>query len=208
MNITMKEMAMNSNVDIEVLEAPTALDLVGNETKLTMWSLDSAHSSAGFSVRHMMITNVRGDFRELSGTLQLDRENIEQSSVNITINPASIETHEPARDTHLKSADFFDVEKYPEISFHSTHWSHKSDDELFVKGDLTMHGVTKEVTLTVEGPTGEIVDPYGQRKIGFSGTTKVNRKDFGLSWNAVLDAGGLALSEEVKITIEAQFVAK
>ncbi len=202
---------MNSNVDIvetDVLEAPEVIEAVANETKLTTWALDSAHSSAGFSVRHLMITNVHGDFRELSGTLVLNRAHIEQSSVNITINPASIETHEPGRDAHLKSADFFDVEKYPDITFHSTKWSHKSDDELFVRGDLTMHGVTKEVTLTVEGPTGEIVDPYGQRKIGFSAQTKINRKDFGLGWNMILEAGGLGVSEEVKINIEAQFAAK
>ena len=173
---------------------------------LSTWSLDSAHTSAGFSVRHMMISNVRGEFRELSGTLQLDKQNIEQSSVNISIKTASIESHEPTRDTHLKSADFFDVEKYPEITFHSTEWQNNNDDTLLVKGDLTMHGVTKEVVLKAEGPTEEVKDPWGGTRVGFSAKTKINRKDFGLGWNVILEAGGLAASEDVIITIDAAFV--
>src|ERR1035437_4403386 len=127
---------------VDVLEAPVVeTAVVAPKEVLTSWSLDSAHSSAAFSVRHMMITNRKGDFNELSGTLQLDREQTENSNVRVTINPASINTHEAGRDTHLKSADFFDVEKYPEITFVSTKWSNKSDDELYVRGDLTMHGV-------------------------------------------------------------------
>ena len=202
---------MISNVEtaeVEVLESPVQAAAVAPELVLTTWSLDSAHSSAAFSVRHMMITNVKGDFRELSGTLTLDRDHIEQSSINVTINPASIETHEPGRDTHLKSADFFDVEKFPEITFVSSKWAHKSDDELAVTGNLTMHGVTKEVVLTVEGPTGEVVDPYGQRKIGFSATTKLNHEDFGLGFNAILEGGGVVVGKEVKISIDASFVKK
>ncbi len=189
---------------VDVLEVPAAA--VETAQGLSTWSLDGAHSSAAFTVRHMMITNVKGDFNELSGTLKLDRTHIENSSVNVTINPASINTHEAGRDAHLKSADFFDVEKFPEITFVSSKWAHKSDDEIYVTGNLTMHGVTKEVVLTVEGPTQEIVDPYGQTKVGFSATTKVNREDFGLGWNAVLEAGGVAVSKEVKISIDAAFV--
>ena len=200
-------MYMNSNID--VLEAPSIITRqteIDTPAEITTWSLDSAHTSAGFSVRHMMIANVRGEFRELSGTLDLDREMLERSSVNIAIKTASIESHEPARDIHLKSADFFDVEKYPEITFHSTKWQQKPNGEVFVTGNLTIHGVTKEVVLRAEGPTDEVKDPWGGTRIGFSAKTKINRKDFGLGWNVVLEAGGIAVSEDVVITIEASFV--
>jgi polyisoprenoid-binding protein YceI len=198
--------------NIDVLEAPSGIDTAIQQTaietpaELTTWSLDSAHTSAGFSVRHMMIANVRGEFRKLSGTLELDRARPERSSVNVTIETASIESHEPARDTHLKSADFFDVEKYPEITFHSTKWQQKPSGELLVTGDIAIHGVTKEVVLRAEGPTEEVKDPWGGTRIGFSAKTKINRKDFGLGWNVVLEAGGIAVSEDVVITIEASFV--
>src|SRR5439155_20462154 len=135
---------------------------------------------------HMMIANVRGEFRELSGTLQLDEQNIENSSVNVAIKTASIQTNDGGRDTHLKSADFFDVENYPEIAFHSTKWEQRGEDELAIRGDLTIHGVTKEVTLKVEGPTEEVKDPWGGTRIGFAARTKINRKDFALGWNVVL----------------------
>ncbi|HWF43758.1 MAG TPA: YceI family protein [Candidatus Kapabacteria bacterium] len=194
------------NSEVEVLEAPATEVAEANKTGLTTWSIDAAHSSVGFSVRHMMIANVRGEFREVSGTLHLNQAKLDHSSVNITIIPASIETREPARNAHLKNADFFDVEKYPEITFHSTKWQQVSDNELRVVGDLTMHGVTKEVVLRAEGPTDEVKDPWGGTRIGFSAKTKINRKDFGLGWNVVLEAGGFAVSEEVTIALDVSFV--
>ena len=192
------------NSEVEVLEAP-ATD-IAEETGLSTWSVDAAHSSVGFSVRHMMIANVRGEFREVAGTLHLNAAQPEDSSVSVTINAASIETREPARDAHLKSADFFDVEKYPEITFHSTEWSSKNDDELLVKGDLTIHGVTKEVVLRAEGPTEPVKDPWGGTRIGFSAKTKINRKDFGLGWNVMLEAGGFVVSDDVVISLDVSFV--
>src|ERR1019366_1473590 len=197
---------MNSNID--VLEAPVqelGLEEKPVRTALSTWNLDATHSNAGFSVRHLMISNVRAEFRQLSGTLQYDPANVEKSVVSITIQAASIDTREPNRDAHLKSADFFETEKYPEITFNSTQWQHKNDDELIVKGDLTMHGVTRPVVLTAER-TATMKDPWGGTRVGFTGKTKINRKDFGLHYNAALEAGGVVVGEEVTISLEAEFV--
>jgi polyisoprenoid-binding protein YceI len=197
---------MNSNTDI--LEAPIQ-ELVLEEKPATQvtptWNLDSAHSHAGFSVRHLMISNVRGEFRQLSGTLQYDAANVENSAVSVTIQAASIDTREANRDAHLKSADFFETEKYPELTFNSTAWQHKNDDELLIKGNLTIHGVTREVVLTAER-TPEMKDPWGGTRVGFTGKAKINRKDFGLHYNAALEAGGVVVGEEVTISLEAEFV--
>jgi polyisoprenoid-binding protein YceI len=170
-----------------------------------IWNLDKSHSTAGFSVRHLMISNVKGHFSDLSATLQYDPVHIENNEVSVTIQASSIDTRETARDNHLKSADFFEVEKYPEITFRSVAWQHKNDDELLVKGDLTIHGMTKEVVLNVER-TPEVKDPWGGTRVGFTGHTKINRKEFGLGWNAMLEAGGVVVGEEVTISIEAEFV--
>ena len=165
------------------------------------YQIDPAHSAAHFSVRHMMISNVRGEFTKVSGTVKLDADNPQNSSVEALIDTASINTNEPQRDAHLKSADFFDVEKYPEIAFRSK--AVKAEDgELKVKGDLTIHGVTREVTLTVEGPTPEAKDPWGNQRSGATATTKINRKDFGLGWNVALEAGGVLVGEDIKISID------
>jgi polyisoprenoid-binding protein YceI len=197
---------MNTNTD--VLEAPfQELVLEEKSTKQVAptWNLDLSHSHAGFSVRHLMISNVRGEFRQLAGTLQYDSANVENSEVSVTIQAASIETRDANRDGHLKSADFFETEKYPEITFNSTAWQHKNDDELLIKGNLTIHGVTREVILTAE-PTPEMKDPWGGTRVGFTGKTKINRKDFGLHYNAALQAGGVVIGEEVTISLEAEFV--
>jgi polyisoprenoid-binding protein YceI len=191
-----------------ILEQETAILEHTTEStisSLQTWNLDKSHSTAGFSVRHLMISNVKGHFSDLSATLQYDPVHIENNGVSVTIQAASVDTREAARDTHLKSADFFEVEKYPEITFRSVAWQHKNDDELLVKGDLTIHGVTREVVLTVER-TPEVKDPWGGTRVGFTGKTKINRKDFGLTYNAVLEAGGVVVGEDVTITIEAEFV--
>jgi polyisoprenoid-binding protein YceI len=165
------------------------------------YQIDPAHSGAHFSVRHMMITNVRGEFTKLSGKILWDPENPAQSSIEASIDASSISTHDAQRDGHLKSPDFFDVEKYPTIQFQSTQVN-GADGELKVKGDLTIHGVTRNVVLEVDGPTPEVRDPWGNIRIGASATTKVNRKDFGLTWNSTLETGGVLVGDEVKISIE------
>lgn len=170
----------------------------------TTWNIDPTHSSVSFSIKHMMIAKVHGAFEKLSGALTLDSADITKSSIQTSIEAASINTREAQRDTHLKSADFFDVEKYPTLNFLSKKIERDGDD-LKVTGDLTIHGVTKEVALAVEGPTAEITDPYGNIKIGISATTKIKRKDFGLGWNAALEAGGVLVGDDVAITLDVQF---
>jgi polyisoprenoid-binding protein YceI len=170
------------------------------------WKLDPAHSSAEFKVKHMMISNVKGSFSGLTGTLIENTVDRSLSSIEATVPVASVSTGDPQRDAHLKSADFFDAEKYPEMTFKSTQVVKKSEDEYSVTGDLTIHGVTKSVTFAVEGPTAPGKDPWGNTRIGISAATKINRKDFGLSWNATLETGGFLVGEDVHITIEAQFI--
>ncbi|AFY02458.1 hypothetical protein Bdt_2777 [Bdellovibrio bacteriovorus str. Tiberius] len=162
------------------------------------------HSSANFTIKHMMIAKVHGGFEKLTGSLSLDSSDITRSSIEAVIDASSINTREAQRDTHLKSADFFDVEKYPTLNFKSTKVE-KDGDDLKVTGDLTIHGITKEVVLAVEGPTAEMKDPYGNIKIGISATTKIKRKDFGLSWNAALEAGGVLVGDDVSISLDVQF---
>ncbi|WP_374076139.1 YceI family protein [Bdellovibrio bacteriovorus] len=173
----------------------------------TTWQIDTTHSSANFSIKHMMIAKVHGGFEKLSGTLQYDASDVTKSYIEASIDAASINTREAQRDGHLKSADFFDVEKYPTINFKSKKVERDGDD-LKVTGDLTIHGVTKEVVLDVEGPSAEMKDPYGNIKIGISATTKIKRKDFGLSWNAALEAGGVLVGDDVAISLDVQFAKK
>jgi polyisoprenoid-binding protein YceI len=172
---------------------------------MTTYNLDPAHSTASFSIKHMMIAKVHGGFEKLSGKLVLDSKEISKSSIDVTIDAASINTREPQRDTHLKSADFFNVEKFPHLTFKSTNIE-QDGDELLVVGQLTLHGVTKEVTLSVDGPTEEVKDPYGNLRIGASGSTRIKRKDFGLTWNAALEAGGVLVGDDVNIELDVQFV--
>lgn len=174
---------------------------------MSTWLIDPAHSSANFSVKHMMIAKVHGGFEKVSGTLQYDPSDITQASIEASIDAASINTREAQRDGHLKSADFFDVEKYPTLNFKSKKVE-KDGEDLKVTGDLTIHGVTKEVVLEVEGPTAEMKDPYGNIKIGISATTKIKRKDFGLTWNAALEAGGVLVGDDVAISLDIQFAKK
>ena len=169
------------------------------------YKIDSAHSSANFTVRHMMIAKVHGGFKKMEGTLQYDPTDLGNTKVEATVDATSIDTREAERDTHLKSEDFFNVEKYPNITFKSTKVEPKGD-EVLVTGDLTIRGVTKEVTLEMEKFTGEQKDPWGNYRIGSSATGKIKRKDFGLNWNAALEAGGVLVGDEVKIEVDVQFV--
>ena len=166
------------------------------------YTIDSAHSSAQFTVRHMMITNVRGSFKKVTGSIVYDPETHTESSVEATIDAGSISTNDEQRDAHLRSGDFLDAEHYPAITFKSTKVEHTGDDEAKVTGDLTIHGVTKPVVLRVEGPTPESKDPWGNARIGLSAFTKIKRSDFGLTWNAALETGGLLVGDELKIDID------
>ena len=170
------------------------------------WKLDPAHSSADFKVKHMMISNVKGSFSGLSGSLTENPSDATRSSVEATIDIASLSTGDAQRDGHLKSADFFDAEKYPQMTFKSTKVERKGAEEYRVTGDLTLHGVTKPVIFAVEGPSAPGKDPWGNTRIGISATTKINRKDFGLNWNAALETGGILVGEEVQITLDVQFI--
>jgi polyisoprenoid-binding protein YceI len=176
------------------------------QTITSTWNLDPVHSVAEFKVRHMMISNVRGQFDRMRAVLILDENDVEGSRVEATIDASTINTREAERDTHLKSADFFDVEQFPTLSFRSKQVKRTGDDELAVTGDLTVHGVTRQVTFQVEGPTAAGKDPWGNTRIGLSATTKINRKDFGLTWNAALETGGILVGEDVAITLDLEFL--
>jgi polyisoprenoid-binding protein YceI len=173
---------------------------------IVTWKIDPAHSRAEFKVKHMMISNVKGTFSVLDGTLIEDASNPTLSHVDATIDIGSINTGDEQRDTHLKSADFFHHEQHPKMTFHSTGVEKKGNEEYAVTGDLTMRGVTKPVVFAVEGPSAPGKDPWGNTRIGLSAATKINRKDFGLTWNAALEAGGILVGEEVQITLDIQFI--
>jgi polyisoprenoid-binding protein YceI len=172
----------------------------------TAYKIDPAHSTAQFVVRHMMITNVRGGFSKIQGTVVYDPQDHATSNVDVTIDASTINTQEPDRDKHLKSADFLDVEKYPTITFRSKKITGNGDGQLQLRGDLTIHGVTKEVVLNMEGPTPENKDPWGNLRIGASATTKIKRSDFGLTYNAALETGGILIGDDVKIELEASLI--
>jgi polyisoprenoid-binding protein YceI len=169
------------------------------------YQIDSAHSAAHFSVRHMMISNVRGEFSKLSGTLTYDPANPAASTLDASIEVSSVNTRDAQRDAHLRSPDFFDAERYPLLTFHGKEIA-ASGGELTLKGDLTMHGVTREIVLSVEGPTPEHKDPWGNLRIGATATAKLNRKDFGLNWNAALETGGVLVGEDIKITLDIEAI--
>ncbi len=172
------------------------------------YDIDPAHTVASFSVRHLMVTNVRGEFGKTTGTVVYDEKNPAKSTVEATIDVSTINTRDPKRDGHLKSPDFFDAEKFPTITFKSTKVEKAGAGKLKVTGNLTMHGVTKPVTLDVEGPSGEVKDPWGNTKVGASATAKINRKDFGVNWNAPVPTGGVVVGEEVTINLEVELLKK
>ena len=172
---------------------------------MSTYQIDPSHSSATFSIKHMMIAKVHGSFDKISGTLNFDASSPLNTSIDVAIEASSINTREPQRDAHLKSADFFDVEKYPMINFKSKSFE-KLAQGYKVVGDLTIHGVTNKVTLEMENPSEELKDPWGNTKMGVSGFTKIKRKDFGLTWNAALEAGGVLVGDDVSINLDIQFV--
>lgn len=170
------------------------------------WQIDPAHTAAQFSVRHLAISTVRGTFSNVKGTVVFDDKDVTQSSVNVTIDVSSVDTREPNRDKDLKSDHFFDVANYPTMTFKSTKVEAAGPGKLKVTGDLTIRNTTKSVVLDVEGPTAPVKDPWGNQRAAVNATTKVNRQDFGVKWNATMDNGGVVVGDDISITIDAEMV--
>lgn len=167
-----------------------------------LWNIDSSHSDAGFAVKHLMISNVKGTFTNVAGTVEYDGKNPNSIKVDATIDTTTVNTGDKGRDEHLRGADFFDTEKFPKMTFKSKKVKSLGKGKVAITGDLTIKGVTKEVVLTVDGPSKEVKDPWGNTKIAASATTKIQRKDFGISYNKVMDNGGTVISDDVAITLE------
>lgn len=176
-------------------------------TMRTVWDIDPSHSGVHFSVKHLMVATVRGEFGNVSGTVEIDAEDVVRSDIRASIDAASINTREAQRDAHLRSPDFLDVEKHPTIEFRSSRVS-RTADGFDVTGELTIRGVTRPVTLRVEASDTERRDPFGNLKRGASATARINRKDFGLEWNVALEAGGFLVGDEVKIEIDIEAVRR
>jgi len=174
----------------------------------TTWDLDPAHSGIEFSVRHMMVSTVKGRFEKVKGTVELDEKDVTKSTVEVTIDLGSVNTNEPKRDGHLKSPDFFDVAKFPSATFKSTKVQKAGKNKLKVTGDLSLHGVTKPVVLEVEGPTDAFKTPFGTTVRGVHATGKIDRKDFEIGWNKVLDNGGIMVGNEVSLDLNAELTEK
>jgi polyisoprenoid-binding protein YceI len=170
------------------------------------WSIDPVHSVAEFKVKHMMISNVKGQFTGVEGTLTFDEADIAKSRVTATIDAATITTRDVQRDAHLQSAEFLDVAQFPKLEFRSTAVKRKGEGLLDIEGVLTIHGVSRDVTFKAEGPTPPAKDPWGHTRIGLSAQTKISRKDYGLIWNTTLETGGVLVGDEVAITLDVQFV--
>lgn len=171
----------------------------------TTWAIDAGHSNVEFAVKHLMIATVKGRFAAVSGTVQLDEQEPERSEVAVTIEAASIDTRQPDRDAHLRSADFFDAEHHLAITFKSSRVTREGDGEFRIDGDLSIRGVTRPVTLRAT-EEGRGRDPWGGERLGFSAAAKINRRDFGLTWNQLLETGGFAVGDEVKITLDVELV--
>jgi polyisoprenoid-binding protein YceI len=177
-------------------------------TYTATWQMDPDHSSFQFKIRHLTVSNVKGDFSKLKGVVMIDDQDIARLKIEVVFDAASVNTGHAQRDEHLRGPDFFNVTKYPTITFVSKKVIKADTDRLKVVGDLTLHGVTREITVDVEGPTPEVKDPWGNFRRGATATTKINRRDFGLTWNKVLDTGGLVVGEEVNIYVEVELVRK
>ena len=184
----------------------TATPPTRSETRISTWNIDPAHSVAEFRVRHMMISYVRGEFAGLSGVLKLDETDYTRSTIEASIPVANVKTVDEKLDAHLKNEDFFDVDRFPTMDFRSRAIRSEGGSDYAVEGDLTIHGVTKAVTLRVKDLSEPALDPWGNRRIGLFASTKINRKDFGIVWNTALDSGGVLVGDEVAITLDVQFI--
>jgi polyisoprenoid-binding protein YceI len=172
------------------------------------WEFDADHTGVHFKVRHLMVSHVRGGFEKVSGKVTYDGSDVTKSTADIAIEVASINTGVAKRDEHLRSPDFLDAAKYPTITFKSKRVEKAGDGKLKMTGDLTIRGVTKEAVLDIEGPTPPVKDPWGNTRVGGTATTKINRKDFGLTWNAALETGGVVVGDDVDITIDMEIFRK
>ena len=170
------------------------------------WNIDPDHSNVGFKVKHLMVSNVKGNFDKFSGSVDLNEKDVTKSRVEVSIDTKSVNTNVNKRDEDLRSPNFLDVAKYPVMTFSSKKVAKAGKGKLKVTGDLTLHGVTKEVVLGVEGPSAESKDPWGNIRKGASATTKISRKDFGLTWNKALETGGVVVSDEVQISLEVEMI--
>jgi polyisoprenoid-binding protein YceI len=174
----------------------------------TTWQIDPAHTAAAFAVKHLMISTVRGQFKGVNGTVNWDDQDISKSAIDVTIDAKTVDTSEPKRDEDLRSEKFFDTTSYPTITFRSKKVENVSAGKLKVTGDLTIRGITKEVVLDVEGPSNAVKDPWGNTRVAASATTKINRQDYGVKWNANIDGGGVVVGDEVNITIDLEMIKK
>jgi polyisoprenoid-binding protein YceI len=181
------------------------MSTVAEPTATTTWTIDPAHTGVEFAVRHMMISTVKGRFADVKGHLVSNSPTVADGTLEVEIAVASIDTREPQRDAHLRSADFFDAESHPTITFRSRRVEPRRNGEFTLVGDLTIRGTTHEVALTVT-PEGRVKDPWGNERVGFSATTKIRRSDFGLTWNQLLETGGVAVGDEIKISIDVELV--
>ncbi len=193
---------------IAVTSGLAALLSLPASSATSAWQLDPAHSSAQFAVRHLAISTVRGAFSKVTGTVIFDDKDVSKSSVDVTIDVSTVDTREPNRDKDLMSDHFFDVAHYPTMTFKSKKVEQAGVGKLKITGDLTIHGVIKEVVLDVDGPTAAVKDPWGNQRAAVNATTKINRQDYGVKWNATMDNGGVVVGDDVSITIDAEMIQK
>lgn len=187
------------------MQTTTTNENESSRAKSNEWTIDASHSHVGFSVRHLMIANVRGEFTKLSGSVTWDPARPEGTRIDVEIDVASINTREEKRDAHLRSADFFDAENHPVITYRSRGAGrNKGDGHLEVVGDLTIHGVTRVVVLDVEGPTAEQNDPWGNTRMAATARTVIKRSEFGMTWNSALETGGVLVGDDIKIELEVE----
>ena len=188
-----------------LLALPLASLVLAGQAMAAEYKIDPSHSKVGFSVRHLMISKVSGDFKEFDGTFEFDKDKGILGAHTFTVKTASVDTQEPKRDDHLRSPDFFDVAKYPTMTFAKTKITKDGKDKYKWAGDLTIHGVTKPVTFDLEY-LGAATDPYGNKRIGFTAATKISRKEFGLTWNKALETGGAVVGDDVEIKLDAEAI--
>jgi polyisoprenoid-binding protein YceI len=202
---SIEETSMKGSIVIGLIVAVLSFPIFASEST---WQIDPDHSNLQFKIQHLTVSNVKGSFAKAKGVVNINSQNLSDLKVDLTIDVASINTNHAKRDEHLRGPDFFDVVKYPVITFVSKKVTPTGTNRLKVTGDLTIRNITREVTVDVEGPTPEVKDPWGHSRRGATGTTRINRKDFGITWNKVLDTGGLVVGDEVDITVEVELVRK
>lgn len=187
------------------MQTTSATETKTTTTQSTKWTIDSSHTNASFSVRHLMISNVKGEFQKVTGSVTFDPAKPEATSIRAEIDVASISTRDAQRDTHLRSADFFDAEKHPVLTFESTA-VRRGDKGLEIVGNLTIRETKREVVLAVDGPTPEVTDPWGNVRVGASASTKIKRSEFGMTWNSALETGGVVVGDEITIHLDVELV--